>query len=169
MKSNNAIDSALEKMSDVDKFPNAPAESISEDDLFPLVSIVEPKALVSGTEEINTDQDIRDDYINSRNVLLGLIEQQQELIKKYANFLNTCPSPRAYEVMDKMMKTASELSKELLAVQLQLKEVQDTSDGGSSKNTGDMFFFSGGPSHILDQIKKAAKAEKKVIDITPDE
>lgn len=139
-----------------------------DDETFPLMAIAKKAVAVKDVEELNVEQDIKDDYTNARNYTQQLLEQQQELIKSMANFINTVPSPRAYEVMNNMMKTASEMSERLLGIQKQLKEIQEEEAGSGNRKDGDTFIFTGGPTNILAAIKKAAEAEKKVIDITPE-
>lgn len=137
---------------------------------LPVVQSKPPVEYEEKVDELDTKQDIKDDYTNARNIGMQLLEQQQILIQGMTDYLNACPSPRAYEVINNMMKTASEMTERLLGVQTQLKEAQaEARKSGGTGEGGDTFIFAGGPSEILKQVKKAAEAEEKIIDITPDE
>jgi len=136
---------------------------------LPLVPSKAPVEKQEGVSEIDTKQDIKDDYTNARAISYSLIEQQQQLIKGMIEFLNACPSPRAYEVVNQMMKTATDMTERLLGVQNQLKEAQEESRRASGEGKGgDTFIFQGGPTAILKQLKKAEEAEKRIIDVTPE-
>lgn len=137
---------------------------------LPIMRVTDPVEREEGVEELEVAQDLKDDYTHARKISLGLLEQQQELIKSMANFLNAAPSPRAYEVMNQMMKTAMEMSKDLLGLQSQLNEAKGEKASGGEGKGGDTFIFNAnGPSEILKKLEEAAEAEKKVIDITPDD
>lgn len=158
-----SIDDALES-----KKPSEAHEADEADDnLFPLMEVKEAPLRVKDVDSLNIEQDIKDDYTNAREAAQHLLEQQQSMIKSMVDFCNTCPSPRAYEVMNNMMKNGSDMVDKLLAIQIQLKEAQEEAESLGS-NSGDTYVFTGGPSSILAEIKKAAEAEAKVIDITPE-
>jgi hypothetical protein len=157
-----AIDKALE--TNHDKFDSENPAPEEDQTVFPIIVMAETPIAVKNIEAIDVDQDIKDDYTHSRNVAASLLEQQQELIKSMVSFLNTCPSPRAFEVMNNMMKTADELGQRLLGVQVQLKEAQAEEQAAGGKKEGDTFIFTGGPSNILKALEKAAKVEKEVIE-----
>jgi hypothetical protein len=89
------------------------------------------------------------------------------MIKSMGNFLNSAPSPRAYEVLNNMMKTAMEMNRDLMGLQQDLKKLQDTQEPESSSSKqgqSNTFIFTGGPAEILDQLDK-----NEVIDITPED
>lgn len=172
--SRSAIDEALETGHDRFKHgdPN-PSEDEREEsrnvrNLPPMkVPDVVMPAKIEGN--IDTEQDTKDDYTHARKIGITLLDQQQELIASMANFLNASPSARAYEVMNNIIKNAMEMSKDLIGLQVTLREAQGKPAGSENPSKGDTYNFIGGPTQIVKELKKAMEAEKRVIDITPED
>ena len=131
---------------------------------------VEEKVLVkTDVEEINSEQDLKDDYTLAREMARKLLLQQETLIEMMANFVNAAPSARGFEVFNNMMKTAAELTERLLAVHKQIKDIEAEDRGvGPQSKQGDTYMFMGGPTEILDKMAKAVHAETKVIEMAKD-
>ncbi len=157
-----AIDEALE--TNHNKFDGKDMKEDDDMPNLPMIPAAKFQVVIKDVDAIDVEQDTKDDYTNARNVAASLLEQQQELIKSMTLFLNTCPSPRAFEVMNNMMKTADELGKRLLGVQIQLKEAQEEAQSHSGGKGGDTFVFTGGPSNILKALEKAAVVENDFLD-----
>lgn len=174
--SRSAIDEALEtghnrfdKGDPVDKEREESEESRNVRNL-PALPTKEPVAISKDVAELDTEQDIKDDYEYSRKVNIALLDQQQEIINGMTNLINAAPSARAYEVLNNMIKNAAEMARDLLAVQKNLREAQGKPVGENpSGGGGDTYNFIGGPTQIVKELKKAMEAEKKVIDITPED
>ena len=125
---------------------------------FPVMVISEPPVRKTNIVKLDTEQDLKDDYSYARDVILSTIEQQQELIKNMATFISAAPSPRAFEVINQMMKTATENAKDLVDLQKKLKDIQQEEQSKKSKQQGNTVIVVGGPMDILDR-------ENKIIDI----
>jgi hypothetical protein len=161
----NKIDKALDDMLQMDYDP-IPEEDMINSDFHPMAKVLEPVERQENKEIIDTTQDVKDDYTTSREVAHNLLLQQQEMIKSMGNFLNTAPSPRAYEVLNQMMKTAMEMNRDLMGLQKDLQNLQKEEkkeETGAGTNIEKAYVFTGGPSEILAQLDK-----NEVIDVTPE-
>jgi hypothetical protein len=167
------IDNALETNHQrFDKFDPA-ANEAEEQETFPMMPINNPIAMVENVDDPEVDQNAKDDYNHARKISLNLLEQQQAMIQSMANFLNACPSVGAYDVMNRMMKTTMDMSRDLMGLTGKLREAQGIAKPGSGapqapQKGGDTFVFAGGPSEIMEKLKVAAEAERKILDVIPE-
>ena len=169
MKSN--IDEALE--TNHNRFDDDGDQPRPEDNKnvrnLPVIKELPEVVAVDNVEEPETEQHVKDDYTLARDMQRKLLLQQQELITTMQSFVNAAPSPRAFEVMNNMMKTAAELAERLLEVHKQLKDINDESPKGGGSGQSDTYMFVGGPTEILKQMADAVQKETKIIDVTPNE
>ena len=74
----------------------------------------EPPARTKDVEAVNSSQDAADDYVYVRESLHNTLAQAQEALKGMTEFLNQSPSPRAFEVISGLIKTTSDVAKDLM-------------------------------------------------------
>lgn len=168
------IEKALE--TNYQRFDNPSMEFEPDGDdkpTFPLIPTVDHVPAVKNSEEPNVKQNSQDDYEYARNLAMTMLEQQQHLVKAMVNLCNAVPSARAFEVVNQMMKTTMDMSKDLMDLPKSLREAQGIKSSDKPEKTGgDTYVFAGGPTEILEKLAKAAKAEKnareRIIDITPE-
>jgi len=151
--------------------PKHDTESYDEQPSFPMIAVKEPVIQKEKIEDIDSKQDVKDDYTHARKISLNLLDQQQELIKSMVHFLNACPSTRGYEVINRMISDAQSMCGNMLTMQKQLQELQadERLEELLKKNaeepktlpqpTAQVFIFSG-PTEALDAL------DQKTIDIT---
>jgi hypothetical protein len=99
-------------------------------DVFDIAPIPEEKkeklpALQSHYNEPDLKQDLTDAYQQSRENLQGLIDQGQEAMHEILNIAKAGQHPRAFEVYGTLLKNVVDANKELLAIQKQMREMDE--------------------------------------------
>ena len=116
-----------------------------------------PKEIVVAPKDIT---DI-DDVEKARETLHGLIDKGSEAIDGILNIAKNSEHPRAYEVAGQLIKTMSDVAKDLVEVK---KKTTDMETKSSQKiNTQNNVFV--GSTHELMKMLKG----QPIQDITPDE
>jgi terminase family protein len=130
-----------------------------------LVPISPSTAIVPATTELNLKQDIIDDYKTTRSTLLNMIDTTNTAIKSILELASEGESARTYEVAGQLIKTNSEIAKDLLQLQKTMVEIQKmqlTSDeignnsGGAptTNNIEQAIIFTGTTEQALQKIKQ---------------
>lgn len=103
-------------------------------------------------EESNPDQD--QDYRLTRSTIRDMIVKGSNAIDGISDLAKDLESPRAYEVMATMMKTISDMSKDLLDVHGKTKELKSTAKRVDETNiTVDKAVFVGTTTDLLKRLK----------------
>lgn len=124
-------------------------------DLTPTEKADEPKlpAIVS-----NKTDDTEDDYQLARRTLRNLIYKGDTTLDEMINLARNSEHPRTYEVAGQLIKTMSDVAKDLIGLQKQVREL-DTgqSDNTSHIGTQNNIVFAGTTSDLLKLLKKDDK------------
>jgi len=97
--------------------------------------------------------DREDDYQLARNTLRKLIMKGEDTLDEMINLAKNSEHPRTYEVAGQLIKTMSDVAKDLLAVQKQVKELND--EGGTpSIGTQNNVVFAGSTAELMKLLKK---------------
>ena len=126
-------------------------------DVFDIAPIPEEKkeklpVLQTHYNEPDLKQDLTDAYQQSRENLQGLIDQGQEAMHEILNIAKAGQHPRAFEVYGTLLKNVVDANKELLAIQKQMREM----DEDKKKNAGtniDKAIFVGSTAELNKLIK----------------
>jgi hypothetical protein len=126
-------------------------------DVFDIAPIPEEKkeklpVLQTHYNEPDLKQDLTDAYQQSRENLQGLIDQGQEAMHEILNIAKAGQHPRAFEVYGTLLKNVVDANKELLAIQKQMREM----DEDKKKNAGtniDKAIFIGSTAELNKLIK----------------
>lgn len=103
-------------------------------------------------EESNPEQD--QDYRLTRSTIRDMIVKGSNAIDGISDLAKDLESPRAYEVMATMMKTISDMSKDLLDVHSKTKELKSTAKRVDETNiTVDKAVFVGTTTDLLKRFK----------------
>lgn len=113
------------------------------------------KTIEEKKPEENTDQ--VEDYVLGRKTLRNLIETGTTSLEDMKDLARQSESPRAYEVLSTLMKTISEVTKDLYDLQKKTKELNEpktppTDDRGSINV--ERAVFVGSSSELLRKIKE---------------
>lgn len=122
-----------------------------EADIVPAEPALKPK---KRTERIiDIDKDIKKDYDYSRGQLYDVIEKGQEALSGILDVANNTDHPRAYEVAGQLVKSVSDATEKLMALQ---QKMQDLEEGPKSKQkvTNNNALFVGSTAELSKLIKQ---------------
>ena len=102
---------------------------------------------------IDIDKDIKKDYDYSRGQLYDVIEKGQEALAGILDVANNTDHPRAYEVAGQLVKSVSDATEKLIALQ---QKMQDLEEGPKSeqKVTNNNALFVGSTAELSKLIKQ---------------
>ena len=101
--------------------------------------------------------DQRKDYGEVRENLKDVIDNSKIAIDGILKVASESDSPRAYEVVSQLLKTATEANKELLDVHKQMKDLEKDE---IKKQVTNNAFFVGSTKELQDMIAKQLPAKK---------
>ena len=122
-----------------------------EADIVPAEPAPKPK---KRTERIiDIDKDIKKDYDYTRGQLYDVIEKGQEALSGILDVANNTDHPRAYEVAGQLVKSVSDATEKLMALQ---QKMQDLEEGPKSKQkvTNNNALFVGSTAELSKLIKQ---------------
>ena len=113
----------------------------------------EPKPKKRTERIIDIDKDIKKDYDYSRGQLYDVIEKGQEALSGILDVANNTDHPRAYEVAGQLVKSVSDATEKLMALQ---QKMQDLEEGPKSKQkvTNNNALFVGSTAELSKLIKQ---------------
>ena len=118
-------------------------------------AIVTAPLVVNDTKE----QDQEDDYQLARKTMRGLLEKGETAIEEILTLAKSSEHPRTYEVTGQLIKTLSDVSKDLIGLQKQIKDINKDTGGVAPQignQTNNVFL---GSTHELMQLIKRKSAE----------
>jgi len=113
----------------------------------------------SGEEKVDSD------YVQVRQNLYDLIDTGKDAIQNILDVAKAGDSPRAYEVVSQMLKTVSEMNKDVLDVHDKVKKIKEDKYNLTQKNTTNNTIYVGSTSELQDLInpdRSSGKDIKKV-------
>ncbi|NBP55705.1 terminase [bacterium] len=124
-------------------------------DITPIPEETKEKLPVLKTHfnEPDLKQDLTDAYQQSRENLQGLIDQGQEAMQEILNIAKAGQHPRAFEVYGTLLKNVVDANKELLAIQKQMREMDENSKKEKSGTNIDKAIFIGSTAELNKLIK----------------
>ena len=119
-------------------------------DLKPLQNIIQP------TQVVVRDQKQNNDYDYARENMHDLIDKGQEALQGILDVANMSQHPRSYEVAATLIKTLSDVNKDLLQLAKTKKEI-DKEDGVDSPQKVTNNLFVGSTADLLRTLKNESK------------
>jgi hypothetical protein len=126
----------------------------------------EPKAIeVKKTSEMSVanERDFEDDYKQVRSNLKHLVSTGEEAIEGILKVATEGDHPRAYEVVSQLIKTVSEVNKDLIDLHKKTKEIKKEENKYVQKNTTNNAFYVGSTSDLQDLVN-ASRSRTKAIE-----
>jgi hypothetical protein len=115
----------------------------------------------TGTTATNQIQkSAEDDYAYARENLYDIIKKSKVALDGIMKVASEGDSPRAYEVVTQMLKTMSEINKDLI----DLEKIKNEANKTTIKSTTNNSFFIGSTSDLQDLINPE-RSKKKALDI----
>lgn len=97
----------------------------------------------------NSDLDQTEDYELARKTLRKVIISGSDALDDITNLAKNSEHPRAYEVTGQIMKTLSDVSKDLLGLQKQVKELKADDPKNNQIGTQNNIVFAGSTHELL--------------------
>lgn len=116
-------------------------------------STKETELLPSVLPSASIELDKQDDYQLARNTLRNLIYKGESTLDEMINLAKNSEHPRTYEVAGQLIKTMSDVAKDLLTLQKQVKEL-NTESQTPSIGTQNNVVFAGSTSELMKLLKK---------------
>jgi hypothetical protein len=126
-------------------------------DVEPLKEVKQEKLPVVQQSYNDPDlkQDLTDAYQQSKENLQGIIDQGKEAMEEILQIAKVGQHPRAFEVYGTILKNMVDANKELLAIQKQMREMDENAKKASSGNGTqiDKAIFVGSTSELSKLLK----------------
>ena len=103
-----------------------------------------------------------DDFDLARNTLRDLIGKNNAVISDLVDLARNSEAPRAYEVVSQMIKTQSEIAKDLIGIHKQKKDIEGDS-GKQIVQTQNNVVFAGSTADLMKMISQG-REKGNVID-----
>jgi hypothetical protein len=125
------------------------------DALFNLEPTEEETTELVVPEKFNSNKvlDQEDDYQLARQTLRKLIVKGEDTLESLIELSKNSETPRHYEVAGQFIKTLSDVSKDLLTLQKQVKELE-TEESPSRINTQNNVVFAGSTNDLMKILGK---------------
>jgi len=107
---------------------------------------------LSNSSSIELDK--QDDYQLARSTLRKLIVKGEDTLDEMINLAKNSEHPRTYEVAGQLIKTMSDVAKDLLELQKRVKDLDDT-DSKPSIGTQNNVVFAGSTADLMKLLKKS--------------
>jgi hypothetical protein len=113
--------------------------------------------------EIPKDEKVDVDFLEVRKNLKNLISTGEEAIEGILKVAQEGDSPRAYEVAATLIKTVSEINKDIIDIHQKMKSIEQTKV--VQNNTTNNSIFVGSTSDLQDLINSARSRKKALTEI----
>ena len=100
----------------------------------------------------NLELDQEEDYELARKTLRKVIIAGSDTLDDITNLAKNSEHPRAYEVTGQIMKTLSDVSKDLLGLQKQAKELKATENPANQIGTQNNIVFAGSTHELMKML-----------------
>jgi hypothetical protein len=117
-------------------------------EIFNIEENIESKTEIQVTEK-NKQFDTEDDYQLARQTMRKLLLRGDDTLEEIINLAKNSEHPRTYEVAGQLMKTLSDVSKDLLGLQKQVKEIENVNGTSAQQITTQNNVVFAGSTHEL--------------------
>jgi hypothetical protein len=103
---------------------------------------VEPTIQKNTVIEIDSSENVNEkdeDFQLARRTLRGLIAKNEDVLGELVHLAKNSESPRTYEVAGQLLKTQSEIAKELMIIHKQKKDIDGESVSSVKNQTNNVF------------------------------
>lgn len=117
-----------------------------------ITDIIVPKKEIVPLEDSSKNETLRNDFNSARQNIHSLISTGMDSLDGIVKVATESDSPRAYEVLTNMMKTLSEMNKDLIDIHDKLTDAE--SKKVTIKNTTNNSIYVGSTSELQNLINK---------------
>lgn len=129
-----------------------PSPSDSESNISKAIQTINP----------NKEMDQEDDYQLARHTMRNLLIKGEDTLNEITNLAKNSEHPRTYEVTGQMIKTLSDVAKDLMGLQKQVKDLQLTDDTPKIGTQNNVVFA--GSTHELMKLLGKKDGDNNTID-----
>lgn len=123
-------------------------------EIFNIEETPQPKTEIQVSEK-SKEFDTEDDYQLARQTMRKLLLRGDDTLEEIINLAKNSEHPRTYEVAGQLMKTLSDVSKDLLGLQKQVKELEDINGTSTQQiNTQNNVVFAGSTHELMKLLGK---------------
>ena len=105
-------------------------------------------------------EDIKKDYEYTRGNLYSVIEKGQEALDGILELAQESETPRAYEVAGQLIKSVSDATDKLMALQAKLKSVTQDDEQSKPTSVTNNALFVGSTAELQKMLKQASQDHK---------
>lgn len=99
-------------------------------------------------------EDVEDDYRLARSTLRDLVKKSASTLDDAISLARNSEHPRAYEVVGQIIKTVSDVSKDLLTLQKQKREIKSPEEINTSIHQQNNIVFAGSTQELMQLINQ---------------
>ena len=146
----------MKNIPELDKLFNIdPVESNTQDENLPALP-----------ESTTRKMDQQDDYDLARSTLRNLIVKSEGTLDQMIELAKNSEHPRTYEVAGQLIKTVSDVAKDLLELQKKAKDLDkdENSNDGPKNITNNNVVFAGSTADLFKMIKQQNNDDGKTIE-----
>lgn len=130
------------------------ADALGIDDIEPL-DLSKSSEILPPVSTAVTTSDAEADYNTTRNTMRNLIDKGTKAIDELYDIARASEHPRSFEVLANLIKTTSDVSKDLYDLQKKTKDLKDDKSKPSQENiTVEKAVFVGSTAELLKKIKE---------------
>lgn len=122
-------------------------------DIFNLDSVEETKE-TSLVPMDDKNYDTENDYQLARQTMRNVLIKGDDTLNEIINLAKNSEHPRSYEVAGQLMKTLSDVSKDLLGLQKQVKELEQDGNLPAQIGTQNNVVFAGSTHELIKLLGK---------------
>lgn len=126
-------------------------------DIFNVMPIDEKKknteVVTTHYNEPNIDEDLTDAYQQSKENLQSIIDSGKDAMEEILQIAKAGQHPRAFEVYGGILKNMVDANKELLAIQKQIRTMDDSKKESKSQTNIDKAIFVGSTTELQKLLK----------------
>jgi gas vesicle protein len=124
-------------------------------DITPVDEAELPTTLPAVSDSESRQMDQEDDYQLARNTLRNLIHKSEDTLDQMIDLAKNSEHPRTYEVAGQLIKTVSDVAKDLMDLQKKAKDLkQGDPDGPRNITTNNNVVFAGSTAELMKMLGK---------------
>ena len=123
-------------------------------DITPVDEVDLPTTLPAVSDAQSKQLDQEDDYQLARNTLRNLIVKSEDTLDQMIDLAKNSEHPRTYEVAGQLIKTVSDVAKDLMELQKKVKDLKKDEPDSVKNITNNNVVFAGSTAELMKMLGK---------------
>ena len=123
-------------------------------DITPVDAVDLPTTLPAVSDAQSKQLDQEDDYQLARNTLRNLIVKSEDTLDQMIDLAKNSEHPRTYEVAGQLIKTVSDVAKDLMELQKKVKDLKKDEPDSVKNITNNNVVFAGSTAELMKMLGK---------------